>query len=125
MNTTIGCSIPGASQPKEPALLIDASNVMETVFGAIELDDSQYLAIQHEIEKLSTIDHESLRPKEEWISVKDRLPKPQTEVLAFRRGIMYFAWYDNEIGKWSSDEWGLLDAVTHWMPLPEPPEVTP
>ena len=58
-----------------------------------------------------------------WISVEDRLPKPHTEVLAFRRGIMYFAWYDNEIGKWSSDEWGLLDAVTHWMPLPNPPEV--
>ena len=24
MNTTIGCSIPGASQPKEPVRLIDA-----------------------------------------------------------------------------------------------------
>lgn len=34
----------------------------------------------------------------DWISVKDRLPKPQTEVLVFRRGIMYLAWYDNEIG---------------------------
>ncbi|WP_368043047.1 DUF551 domain-containing protein [uncultured Gemmiger sp.] len=61
----------------------------------------------------------------DWISVKDRLPKQQTEVLAFRRGIMYLAWYDNEIGRWASDEWGILDAVTHWMPLPEPPEVTP
>lgn len=50
MNTTIGCPIPGASQPKEPARLIEASNVMEAVFGAVELDDSQYLAIQHEIE---------------------------------------------------------------------------
>lgn len=59
-----------------------------------------------------------------WISVKDRLPKPQTEVLAFMRGIMYLAWYDNEIGGWASNEWGLLDAVTHWMPLPTPPEVT-
>lgn len=67
MNTTIGCPIPGASQPKEPARLIDASNVMEAVFGAVELDDSQYLAIQHEIEKLPTIDHEPLRPTAHWI----------------------------------------------------------
>lgn len=35
MNTTIGCPIPGASQPKEPARLIEASNVMEAVFGAV------------------------------------------------------------------------------------------
>lgn len=71
MNTTIGCPIPGASQPKEPARLIEASNVMEAVFGAVELDDSQYLAIQHEIEKLPTIDPESLRPTAEWIEAPD------------------------------------------------------
>lgn len=60
MKTTIGCPIPGASQPKEPVRLIDASNVMEAVFGAVELSDSEYLAIQHEIEKIPTIDPESL-----------------------------------------------------------------
>lgn len=67
MSTTIGCQTPGASQPKEPVRLIDESNVMEAVFGAVELDDSQYLAIQHEIEKLPTIDPESLRPTAHWI----------------------------------------------------------
>ena len=56
-----------ASQPKEPVRLIDASNVMEAVFGAIELYDSEYLAIQHAIEKLPTIDPESLRPTANWI----------------------------------------------------------
>ena len=56
------CPIPGASQPKEPVRLIEASNVMEAVFGAVELHDSEYFAIQHEIEKLPTIDPESLRP---------------------------------------------------------------
>lgn len=41
MNTTIGCPIPGASQPKEPVRLIDANNVMEAVFGAVELDNAE------------------------------------------------------------------------------------
>lgn len=68
MSTTIGCPIPGASQPKQPVRLIDASNVMEAVFGAVELYDSEYIAIQHEIEKISTIDPESLRPKAHWIN---------------------------------------------------------
>lgn len=31
MNTTIGCPIPGASQPKEPVRLIDADEVMNAV----------------------------------------------------------------------------------------------
>lgn len=68
MSKTIDCLIPGASQPKEPVRLIDESNVMEAVFGAVELDDSQYLAIQHEIEKLPTMHPESLRPTAHWIS---------------------------------------------------------
>lgn len=48
--------------------LIDADNVMEAVFGAVELYDSEYLAIQHEIEKIPIIDPESLRPTAHWIS---------------------------------------------------------
>lgn len=64
MSTTIGYPIPGASQPEEPVRLIEASNVMEAVFGAVELYDSEYLAIQHAIEKLPTIDPESLRRKD-------------------------------------------------------------
>jgi hypothetical protein len=71
MNTTIGCPIPGASQPKEPVRLIEASNVMEAVFGAVELYDSEYFAIQHEIEKLPTIDPESMRPTAKWIEAPD------------------------------------------------------
>lgn len=68
MSTTIGCPIPGASQPKEPARLIDANNVMEAVFCAVELYNSEYLAIQDEIKKIPTIDPESLRPTAHWIS---------------------------------------------------------
>ena len=67
MSTTIGCPIPGASQPKEPARLIDANNVMEAVFCAVELYNSEYLAIQDEIKKIPTIDPESMRPTAHWI----------------------------------------------------------
>lgn len=56
---------------KEHVRLIDASNVMEAVFGAVELDDSQYFAIQHEIEKLPTINPESLRLTAKWIEAPD------------------------------------------------------
>lgn len=132
MSTTIGCPIPGASQPKEPMRLIDANELLKYLNtndcaydgGKFQAYESCMRYVRDLVNDLPTIDPESLWPTAHWISVKDRLPKPQTEVLAFRRGIMYLAWYDNEIGRWASNEWGFLDAVTHWMPLPEPPEVT-
>ena len=69
MSTTIGCPIPGASQPKEqkryidmPMRLIDAREVMIAVFNAIEMDEDEYNAIKAEVDEIPTIDPESLRP---------------------------------------------------------------
>ncbi len=74
MNTTIGCPIPGASQPKEqrryidrPMRLIDAREVMIAVFNAIEMDEDEYNAIKAEVDEIPTIDPESLRPTAHWI----------------------------------------------------------
>lgn len=67
----------------------------------------------------------------EWISVKDRLPEPETDVLAFRydhisiftyrynrRGILKFMYMDDS-GYWCEV---FAPEVTHWMPLPEHPK---
>lgn len=63
----------------------------------------------------------------EWISVKDRLPEDHVAVLVFDsvcRNI-YKAWMSHDLGEWFSEEY-LPDFlnITHWMPLPEPPEDT-
>lgn len=63
-----------------------------------------------------------------WISVKDRLPKPYTALMFFGKFSpmigysSYVGCYDGK--KWRSDV-GETKNVTHWMPLPTPPEVTP
>ena len=53
-----------------------------------------------------------------WISVKERLPEEQQDVLVYlKRGgcaVDYFIPSRN-------DKWGYKD-VTHWMPLPTPPK---
>lgn len=58
-----------------------------------------------------------------WISVKDRLPEAHTNVLFFGRYGFFIGWYSYLMKKWRSDEYGEVKEVTHWMPLPNPPEV--
>ena len=69
----------------------------------------------------------------EWISVKDRLPEDMGAVLVIvsgtpRKNITLDGAY--EFGEYDPDEGWILEmwpewkdaTVTHWMPLPEPPE---
>ena len=62
----------------------------------------------------------------EWISVKERLPevgvsKPHSWAWLITDGkqinisTSHPDWWNKE------DSWGMMDKVTHWMPLPDPP----
>jgi len=58
----------------------------------------------------------------EWISVEERLPEAETSVLVFtERGYIFLSWASNEDVFWFYNE-DEDDRVTHWQPLPEPPE---
>ena len=56
---------------------------------------------------------------QEWISVKDRLPKPFESVLVFRDGKISIDY--NEGNGWFAYDFN-GKRVTHWMPLPKPPK---
>ena len=132
MNTTIGCPIPGASQPKEPVRLIDAYALKKRCVKVMFRDTPEcgefYAVGTGDIDIMPTIDPEPLRPTAHWISVKDRLPAKHECVLIYDSVChnIYMAWRDDDLDVWFSEEY-LLDFVyvTHWMPRPEPPEVTP
>jgi len=64
-----------------------------------------------------------------WISVKDKLPEIGDEVLTFNEeNCIWLDFYvDLDMGDntskpmfWSEKD--DLGAITHWMPLPDPPE---
>ena len=61
--------------------------------------------------------------KEDWIKVEDILPKDDSVVLVYdsQQGVLV-ADYNGGYG-FSNYEHGMLDYVTHWMPL-ELPEKT-
>ena len=57
-----------------------------------------------------------LESAQQWISVDDRLPD-------IRAGWILAYWDDGDITLWRAKKLaGGKDYVTHWMPLPEPPE---
>lgn len=61
----------------------------------------------------------------EWISVNDRLPWNNERCIVFTGSISLIATYLGK-NRWRADYYGyertLIDAFTHWMPLPEPPK---
>lgn len=79
----------------------------------------------------------------QWISVKDKLPEPEQDVLVIAHGwgnrLLYIGSYQraeaetswltgvtSKASDWSLWGWSYLKEpeVTHWMPLPDPPKDT-
>ncbi len=55
-----------------------------------------------------------------WISVQDRMPEKKGDYIAYTKdGIVWPYWFDDV---WFDTLGYATDTVTHWRPLPEPPE---
>jgi len=81
--------------------------------------------LEAEIDQLTAHDATE-RQDDKWIPVSERLPELDQDVLAIVDddiviGSFGQGW-DGEIS-FDRDEVGSTRYVTHWMPLPEPPEV--
>ncbi len=57
-----------------------------------------------------------------WINTKDRLPGDPTEVLALNGREVLVASRSEYNGIWYDINAEEVSGVTHWMPLPEPPD---
>lgn len=67
----------------------------------------------------------TLTPPNEWVSVKERLPELGERVL-FTEGVFVCEGYVSQYNNWfrsNGMKWDMFRTeVTHWMPLPAPPE---
>ena len=80
------------------------------------------------VDVFAEIPAEDVQPAPQWISVKERLPEIGRSVL------IYYPYWDGDeiqVAKLDDDEMMFdvcgefnirVGAVTHWMPLPEPPK---
>lgn len=63
----------------------------------------------------------------EWIKCSERMPAPFSHVLVTDGDKVEIKWLDGDFDEW--DSWEEFNSnidnedITHWMPLPEPPEV--
>ena len=57
----------------------------------------------------------------EWFSVKEKMPEDNTRVFVWENGSLHDSYYMNKIFFLLNAGIRLRD-VTHWMPLPYPPE---
>ena len=75
------------------------------------------------IKEIPKIESEPVR---NWIPCNERLPESNTQVLCYCRiGDFRIMEYDEQENRWYEGIHDYrLQAVTHWMPLSEPPEVT-
>ena len=115
--------------------------IMREAADRIVNQSTHIAALQQEIEKLRG-QNEQLREaaalvtkesaellERRWIPVEERLPEDRSDVLVVaywhERWGAYMGWCAPERAAWSVHV-GIGDrsdiAVTHWMPLPEPPE---
>lgn len=103
------------------------ASVIESLRKEIEWKD-MVIALAQRKQAEAEAENAALREKApQWISVDDRHPKPGTRVLA-TDGV-----FVGEAYRTSADTWRRYDGiamrdcigsvVTHWMPLPEAPEV--
>ncbi len=70
MNMTVGCPIPGASQPKEPVRLINANALKKRAVKVMFRDTPEsgefYAVGTDDIDIMPTIDPDTLRPTAYW-----------------------------------------------------------
>ena len=117
----------------EAAGLIERQNVeIKALRGAAESLKAALKDAQKSIEVFGQA-NAALRDKvPEWIPVTERLPEPGKMVLLTVSGkVKNISLVDAyELGEFNTDEGWILEMwpewegpkVTHWMPLPEPPE---
>ncbi|EJW0782242.1 DUF551 domain-containing protein [Escherichia coli] len=102
-----------------------------TVTEALELDTAKngYILLVQDAEPNFDINGNSPVTPDGWISCSDRMPEDTKMLLAFSQGKIvaaYWNWVANPIDykKYRAFTYlsgYILDDVTHWMPLPEPP----
>lgn len=123
-------------RPASAVWLFDNQIALYDAAAAIEALQAENETLHQHIEDLNgafRIESEARQKAEaaqpHWVSVDERLPKETKLVVTYGKShvsfgynlLLYDADTDKEVVEWF-DYCGNRENVTHWMPLPEPPQ---
>jgi hypothetical protein len=122
----------GLSGEPEPSILLRRGRV-----GLFETNEAAEQALKESVNSSDSLRAnarkqfdflilECIEHRSGWIDVKTELPDADTIVLIFTPSQdaaepVWLGYYDDEVNQWRTPE-GSLITVTHWQPLPEPPQ---
>ncbi|HAN6681203.1 TPA: DUF551 domain-containing protein [Escherichia coli] len=113
---------------------LQAAGTVDELVAALESAEKRIAELEAEpvsqTYKLNELSGNSPVTPDGWISCSDRIPEDTKMLLAFSQGEIvaaYWNWVVNPIDykKYRAFTYlsgNILDDVTHWMPLPEPPQ---
>ena len=114
-NTELVRQLKTASVQADDMRLRDFGYLMKTAAEKIdELLDS--------VETLDNLTDMLMECVPQWISVNERLPEDSKQKIVFHSRGVSFAYYSRTGWFSSIGKSHYLQTVTHWMPLPNPPE---
>lgn len=104
-------------------LLHQAAEAIEELQKDLERSKDYNAFWQHEAEETLKKFQVAISNKPRWIPVTERLPDVGKDVLCFcRANISLVLGRDGNLWREGADRYYMSGFVTHWMPLPEPPE---
>ena len=104
----------------EEALLDYMCDKYQHSFNCLDEYDQQL------VDSIASLESENARLKDaqRWIPVSERLPEAYEKVIALAKDCMNVDWVlPKELREVGKGAFARLYNVTHWMPLPESPEV--
>lgn len=118
----------GTMRDEDAKLAFDASDAIQELMNDLEQSRHYEEFWQHEAEEALGKYQVAIAKKPQWIPVTERLPEHLTSVIIHRKdgGIFIWEYFDTSPTDecWIDDSMNVYSFydVTHWMPLPEPPE---
>jgi|688.fasta_scaffold437967_2 hypothetical protein len=112
--------------------ITDVVTVLRGVgFSSVAPEAGDSASLLHRVVMAAADEIEHLRDERRWISVSERLPPEGVCLAAIRvrnwhegpKHYVEIKYFDGTQQFRDEDDWVSCSAVTHWMPLPEPPEV--
>ena len=97
------------------AELLEKAAVLRVIFDSVGKPATE---IYQKVREMPTVDAAAEKPR--WIPVTERLPEEEVSVIAWeKQGFSYVDYLSDGVWTIADHNYG---EVTHWVPLPEPPE---